>query len=324
VRYLVNIWQNFHTNQVYRTDVVGVFNNSVRWVAGLLFSVLGINRLKRISLLDNSPLAELLDEILPCEKIQQSIDDGLLHALSITASGYESGESVTFYQGVEDIEPWHRTRRVGVPTNIEVKHLLASAAIPFIFPATMINREYFGDGSMRQIAPVSSALHLGATRILVIGATNDALEVSRRAESGAYPTLAQIAGHALNSIFLDSMEVDLERVQTINELVETMPEDALLATGLRHVELLVIRPSEPIDKIAERYMRELPWTIRILLRLAGVAPHSGSATLVSFLLSERKYCRALIDLGYNDAQQQREEIMRFLGVSSDRNNRMPQ
>ena len=324
VGYLVNIWQNFRTYQVYRTDALGVFNNSVRWLAGLLLSMLGINRLKRISLLDNTPLSDLLDEILPCEKIQQNIDAGLLYALSITASGYESGESVTFYQGVTDIEPWHRTRRVGVPTNIEPRHLLASAAIPFIFPATMINREYFGDGSMRQIAPVSSALHLGATRIMVIGSTNDALEVSRRVESGAYPSLAQIAGHALNSIFLDSMEVDLERVQTINRLVETLPEETLLASGLRHVELLVIRPSEPIDKIAERYMDELPWTIRVLLRLVGAAPHSGGATLVSFLLSERKYCRALIDLGYRDAMQQRDEIMRFLDIAPEVDGGMPQ
>jgi len=120
------------------------------------------------------------------------------------------------------------------------------------------------------------------------------------------------------------MEVDLERVRTINELVETMPEDALLATGLRHVELLVIRPSEPIDKIAERHMSELPWTIRVLLRLIGASPHSGGATLVSFLLSEKKYCRALIDLGYRDAQQQREEIERFLGISAGSGNGMPQ
>lgn len=324
VRYLVNVWQNFHTYQVYRTDVVGVFGNSTRWLAGLVLSMLGINRLKRISLLDNTPLSELLDQILPCERIQQNIDAGLLHALSITASGYESGESVTFYQGVAEIEPWHRTRRVGVPTNIGPRHLLASAAIPFIFPATMINREYFGDGSMRQIAPVSSALHLGATRIMVIGSTNDALEVSRRVESGAYPTLAQIAGHALNSLFLDGMEVDLERVQTINELVEAMPEETRRATGLRHVELLVIRPSEPIDKIAERYMSDLPWTIRLLLRLIGAAPHSGGSTLVSFLLSERKYCRALIDLGYRDAMRQREEIMRFLDIAPEAEGGMPQ
>ncbi|HCI13366.1 MAG: Patatin [Gallionellales bacterium GWA2_60_142] len=324
VRYLTNVWKNFHTYEVYRTDAVGVFNNSMLWLAGLVLSGLGINRLKQISLLDNTPLAELLDKILPCDKIQQSIDAGLLHALSITASGYESGKSVTFYQGVPDIEPWHRTRRVGVPTNIEPKHLLASSAIPFIFPATMINREYFGDGSMRQIAPVSSALHLGATRILVISATNDALELSRRSEHGDYPSLAQIGGHALNSIFMDSMEVDLERVQTINRLVELMPEEIRRATGLKHVELLVIKPSESIDKIAERYMSELPWTIRVLLRLAGAAPHGRGSALISFLLSERKYCQALIELGYRDAQQRRDEILRFLDVSPHRDSGMPQ
>lgn len=324
VHYLANIWKNFHTYEVYRTDAVGVFNNTMLWLAGLVLSGLGINRLKRISLLDNTPLAELLDEILPCDRIQQSIDDGLLHALSVTASGYESGKSVTFYQGAGDIEPWKRTRRLGVPTRIEVKHLLASSAIPFIFPATLINREYFGDGSMRQIAPVSSALHLGATRIMVVGATNDALEASRRSEPGAYPSLAQIAGHALNSIFMDSMEVDLERVQTINRLVELMPDEMRDAAGLRHVELLVIKPSESIDKIAERYMSELPWTIRLLLRLVGAAPRSGGSALVSFLLSERKYCQALIELGYRDAQQQRDEIVRFLGVPSPHDDEMPQ
>lgn len=324
VRYLAGIWQNFHPDQVYRTDALGVLSNTLRWLAGLLLSAVGINRMKQVSLLDNRPLAELLDEILPCEMIQQSIDGGLLHALSVTASGYESGQSVVFYQGVAGIEPWKRTRRVGVPTLIEARHLLASAALPFIFPATQINREYFGDGSMRQIAPISSALHLGATRILVIGSTNEALESARRAQSGNYPSLAQIAGHALNSIFLDNMEVDLERVQTINRLVEAMPEATRRATGLRHIELLVIRPSEPIDRIAERHMSELPWTIRLLLRLAGAARSSGGATLVSFLLSEKTYCRALIDLGYRDALRQRDEIVRFLGIAPDGGNGLSQ
>lgn len=324
VRYLSSIWQNFHTSHVYRTDVLGVSNNLVRWIAGLVLNGLGIYRLKQVSLLDNTPLVELLEQVLPCEKIQQSIDDGLLHALSITASGYESGHSVTFYQGVAGIEPWHRTRRVGIPTQIDTRHLLASAAIPFIFPAEKINREYFGDGSMRQIAPIGSALHLGATRILVIGATNEEIEHSRHVEPGTYPSLAQIAGHALNSIFMDSMEVDLERVQTVNQLVEMMPEQTRIKTGLRHVDMLVIRPSESIDKLAERFMPELPWTIRVLLRLIGAAPRSGGSVLVSFLLSESKYCRALIDLGYRDAMKQREEIMRFLGTPVPRDSGMPQ
>jgi len=324
VRYLNNIWKNFHANQVYRTDVLGVFNNSMKWFAGLLLSGLGINRLKRVSLLDSSPLFDLLEDILPCEKIQDSIDAGLLYALSVTASGYGSGQSVTFYQGAKQLVPWRRTRRVGMPTQIEIKHLLASSAIPFIFPATLINREYFGDGSMRQIAPISSALHLGATRVLVIGVNNVASdEQAKRSEIGDYPSLAQIAGHALNSIFLDSMEVDLERVRRINELVADMPEAMRERLDLRHVDVFSIAPSQPIEKIAERYAGELPWTIRLLLRLVGATGHSG-ATLLSYLLSERKFCNALIELGYQDAMLRRDEILHFLNRPSQPNGGMPQ
>ncbi|MDZ4201465.1 MAG: patatin-like phospholipase family protein [Gallionella sp.] len=324
VRYLNNIWKNFHANQIYRTDAVGVFNNTMLWLAGLILSGLGINRIKQVSLLDNSPLSNLLDQVLPCEKIQQSIDAGLLRALSITASGYASGHSVTFYQGTDDIAPWRRTRRIGIPTKIENKHLLASSALPFIFPATLINREYFGDGSMRQIAPISSALHLGATRILVIGSTTDALEHDRHPEASEYPSLAQIAGHALNSIFLDSMEVDLERVQTVNKLVAMMPEDVRQRVGLTHLELLVISPSESLDKIAESHAANLPWTIRLLLRLVGAAQKNGGATLTSFLLSEKKYCSTLIDLGYRDAMQRRDEISRFFSPPRASDQGMPQ
>lgn len=324
VRYLDNIWKNFHANQVYRTDVIGVFGNTARWLAGLILNGLGINRLRRISLLDNSPLVEFLDEVLPCEKIQGSIDAGLVHALSITASGYGSGQSVTFYQGVDEIVPWNRARRVGIPTQIENKHLLASSALPFIFPATLINREYFGDGSMRQIAPISSALHLGATRIMVIGVTaNGDAGQAMRTDMSDYPSLAQIAGHALNSIFLDSMEVDLERVQRINGLAALLPEMLREQADIRHVEILVISPSQPIEKIAERYAAELPWTIRLLLRLVGAVQHGGSI-LVSYLLSERKYCSALIDLGYQDALKRRDEILRFLEMQPSRDDELPQ
>ena len=324
VRYLDNIWKNFHANQVYRTDVVGVFNNSMLWLAGLILSGLGINKLKQISFLNNSPLLELLEEILPCEKIQDSIDAGLLHAIGITASGYGSGQSVTFYQGVEQLEPWRRTRRVGVPTKIGISHLLASAAIPFIFPAVRIHREYFGDGSMRQIAPISSVLHLGATRVLVIGITaNVTTERSTRNGHDEYPPLAQIAGHALNSIFLDSMEVDLERVYRLNELASMLPEDVLARADIKNVDVLVVAPSQSVEKIAERHVAELPWTIRLLLRLVGATRYSG-ASLVSYLLSEKSFCRALIDLGYQDAMQRRDEILKFLDVQPAQDTEMPQ
>lgn len=327
VQYLTNTWKNFHANQIYRTDVVGVFNNSMLWLAGMIFSAIGINKLHQVSLLDNSPLVELLEEMLPCEKIQESIDAGLLHALSITASGYGSGQSVTFFQGVKQLVPWRRKGRVGMPTQIEIKHLLASSALPFIFPATLINREYFGDGSMRQIAPISPALHLGATRVLIIGVSVNGNpehpDQADRADIGEYPSLASIAGHTLNSIFLDSMEVDLERLKKINDLVAIMPEEMRDRANLRHVDVLVVSPSQPIEKIAERYAAELPWTIRLLLRLVGARKHSGG-TLVSYLLSEKKFCRALIDLGYQDALKQREEIMDFLEVKSGQDDGMPQ
>lgn len=326
VQYLTSTWKNFHANQIYRTDAIGVFNNTVLWLAGLLFSAIGINKLHNVSMLDNSPLVDFLQDMVPYERIQKSIDAGLLHALSITASGYGSGQSVTFYQGVKELVPWRRTGRVGVPAQIEIKHLLASSAIPFIFPATLVNREYFGDGSMRQTAPIGSALHLGATRVLVIGVTaNGYTDLADRNDLSEYPTLAKIAGHALNSIFLDSMDVDLERVKKMNSLVAMMPEALRERANLRHVDVLVISPSQPIDKIAERYVGDLPWTIRLLLRMTGARQHSHSGTtLVSYLLSEKNYCRALMELGYQDALKRREEIMEFLELKPHTNAEMPQ
>ncbi len=324
VQYLDNTWKGFHANHIYRTDVIGVFNNSILWLVGMLFSAIGINKLNQVSLLDNSPLVELLEDMVPYEKIQENIDAGLLHALSITTSGYGSGQSVTFYQGVKQLEPWRRTGRIGTPAQIEIKHLLASAALPFIFPARLIHREYFGDGSMRQIAPISPALHLGATRVLIIGVTvNGYVEQPERSEMSEYPSLARIAGHTLNSIFLDSMEVDLERLKKINDLVAIMPEEMRERANLRHVDVLVVSPSQPLEKIAERYVMELPWTIRLLLRLVGARQHSGGI-LISYLLSESKYTRALIDLGYQDALKRRDEIMRFLNMPPQPVAEMPQ
>lgn len=315
VKYLLGIWNNSHVSDIYRSDVVGVFINSVRWLGGLVLSMLGINRMNRISLLDNSPLTVFLEETLPCEKIQENIDAGALHALSITASGYGSGYSVTFYQGVPELQPWKRARRLGMETKIGIEHLLASSAIPFIFPAVHIHREYFCDGSVRQIAPISSALHLGADKVLLIGAWHADDDEGRRNKMDDYPSLAQIAGHALDSIFLDGLEVDLERLQRINNAVKLIPEELRTATHMLYIDVLVITPSQPLEKIAERYIMQLPWTIRLLLRAVGVMRRSG-ANLVSYLLFDKLYCRALVDLGYQDALKRRDEIIKFLDQDS--------
>jgi NTE family protein len=196
-----------------------------------------------------------------------------------------------------------------------VEHLIASSALPFIFPPVHINREYFGDGSMRQIAPVSPALHFGADRLLVIGVGRQlgGREVERN-KVEKYPSLAQIAGHALNSIFLDSLETDLERLQRINHTVELIPADVLKRTGfpLHHVEFRLLSPSVELETIAVRHAHELPRTIRLLLASVGAMRRSGS-NLLSYLLFEKSYCRALIQLGYQDTMTRKEDLLAFLG-----------
>jgi NTE family protein len=312
VRRLMLVWKYFHADQVYRSDVLGVIGTGSNWLAALLLGGLGKNN--PTSLLDNAPLAQLLRRHLDFPAIRRSIESGALYALSVTASGYTSGQSVSFFQGVPGLAGWQRARRIGVPEMIDIDHLMASSALPFIFPAVPLRREFFGDGSMRQIAPISPALHLGADRVIVIGAGRPAGSATERTRTIAYPSLAQIAGHALNSIFLDSLEVDIERLQRINRTIRLIsPEDrSRHDLQLREIDVLVISPSEEIDKIAARHTRELPRPIRFLLRGLG-ATRTGGATLISYLLFEPAYCRALIALGYKDTMARREEILRSIG-----------
>jgi len=310
VRRLVYVWRNFNVDKVFRADAPGVLANGLRWAAALMLG--GLGRRNPHALLDRAPLRRLLRETMPCERIQQSIDAGALHALSVTASGYGSGQSVSFYQGVSSLATWRRARRVGSAANITIDHLMASSAIPFVFAAEKINREYFGDGSMRQIAPISPALHLGAERVLVVGVRHE-IPVPSRRENAEYPSLAQIAGHVLNSIFLDSLEADLERLERINKTISLIPTDLLREGGvtLRNVDVLVIAPSADLEKIAARHAHHLPRTIRFLLRGLGAFNRHGS-NLVSYLLFEKPFCRELIDLGYKDAMHRKDEILRFL------------
>ncbi|MEJ2361022.1 MAG: patatin-like phospholipase family protein [Gammaproteobacteria bacterium] len=308
---LLRVWGNFRVSQVFYSDFKSISLIAWRWLIALGLG--GLGKRRPLALLDRKPLRELLQQRLDFNRIQSIIDRGMLHAVSITASGYSSGQSVTFYQGVESIVPWSRVRRFGSKCQLNIDHLMASSAIPFLFEAVKVNREYFGDGSMRQMAPLSAALHLGADRILVIGNQREDETQLHRNNTAEYPSLAQIAGHILDSIFLDSMETDLERLERINKTIDIIPTRRLRKNEipLRKASAFVIAPSLNLGELAQEYLYELPRTLRYMLKGIGALRGHGSG-LTSYLLFEKGYCRHLIRLGYKDAQQEREKIAEFL------------
>ena len=301
---LIEVWEHMRCENIYRTDAWHIMRTGARWLTAMML----VSRRNPVSLLDNSPLREMLQRTLPFPRIQDHIDAGHLYAVCVTASGYTSGQSVSFFRGGSGLEGWERNQRIGAAVPLSLDLLLASSALPFIFPAVKFHREYFGDGSMRQIAPVSPALHLGADRVLIVGTGRQSADQAR-ARSNVYPSLAQIAGHALNSIFLDSLMVDIERLERINRTVSLVPQEKLASggIGLRPVKVLFISPSQPIERIAARFIHELPATVRFILRPTGALNRSGS-NLASYLLFEESFCRALIDLGYEDTASREAEV----------------
>jgi NTE family protein len=294
--------------QVYRTDIFAFLRSLLRW---LISSAAGGRAVTRSALLDSTPLKRLLRLVINFQRIEESIRQGHLRALSITASSYATGESVAFFQGAEGVDEWTRARRLGRRSDIGVQHLLASAAIPLLFPAEKVDGSYYGDGAVRQLAPVSPALHLGADKLLVIGVSGNVSADHQRQLSG-YPSLAQVLGHVLNSVFVDTLEGDVERLERINRTVEALGKRARSQHGiqLRQVDVLKIYPSQPIDEIAAEHIKELPRTLRFFLSGSG-ATRSPGASAVSYLLFEPGFTGRLMSLGYQDAKAREDEIRAF-------------
>ncbi|MFZ6642815.1 patatin-like phospholipase family protein [Undibacterium sp. TC4M20W] len=318
---MLHIWENFEAAQVYRADSLGVMRSGARWLTLWSFGWL-LNKWRKAppnSLLDNSPLEALLSRMLDLSSLDAAFSNGSLHALAVTASSYTAGQHLTFYQTLADIEPWVRSQRLAQRDFIGVQHLLASAAIPFIFPAVPLNwggrMEYCGDGSMRQLAPISPAIHLGAQKVLIVGAGRLTEPPSVNTEVARYPSLAQIAGHALSSIFLDSLAVDIERLMRINKTLSMLPPELLEKTPLRPVDLLVIAPSERLDEIASRHTNSLPLPVRTMLGGIGATEARGSA-LASYLLFESTYTKELIALGRRDTRARVDDVLHFFGVDT--------
>ncbi|MDR2309245.1 MAG: patatin-like phospholipase family protein [Paucimonas sp.] len=316
VQQLTRFWQRFRSDLVLRSDWPGVIRQASRFVG---HSLLGLGSHVPVALLDSRPLRRLLHEHLDLDGIAHSLAANQLRAVAVTAFGYESGQAVTFYQGRDTIEPWLRHRRIGMPTSLSIDHLLASSAIPLLFAPVRLGEEYFGDGAVRQSAPISPALHLGASRVLVVGVSGNPQRPApplptQRVFSGQQPSLAQIGAHMLNSTFIDSLEDDIELLQRLNHLSHLLPRHLdIRRLGLAPIEVLVVAPSQPLDEIAARHRRELPAALRLFLRGPGATKTSGAGVL-SYLLFEASYCSELIELGRKDALAKQRELRHFLGI----------
>jgi NTE family protein len=311
---LLRLWRKLRISDVYYSDMPSLSRLGLRWLASV---VTGRNaRTDALSMLDNAPLRKLLEREVDFGVIAKRTHEGHLTALTVNATSYRSGQSVTFVQGNGQAHAWERVRRHAELTAIGVDHLMASVAIPFIFPAARIGDDYFMDGSVRQIAPLAPALHLGAGRlfVLAVGHFFGGKQKARLANGAPpYPSFATTASHALSSVFLDNLAADLERLVAVNRMIDRMAAADAISAGadVGHVDAMLMAPTIDLGARALDYAALLPPGVRTLLRGLGAMQESGS-TMMSYLMFDRAYCRLLIRQGYADAMARRAEIEAFL------------
>ena len=315
---LESLWRSLQPELIYKTALGSLLKSLARLGVSLFNEGVGAHR--PLALLDNSPLRQLLHDCIRFEGIEQSIACGDLEAVAVTATGYTSGHSVSFFEAASGVLGWQRHRRIGSPTRLTLDHLMASAAIPTIFPAVKLNREYFGDGALRQTAPISPALHLGANRLFIIGVSGNRNPEHwyRRKVVRHSPSMAQIMGHLFSSAFIDALEGDIEHMERINELLALIPDQLRnqCQLPLRPVESMIISPSEAVDSIAGRKIRYLSSSLRFALRAVGATTKGGGATAASYLLFAPPFCGTMIDLGYKDTLWERSAIEQFFQLQA--------
>jgi NTE family protein len=302
-------WKSFTTDKVYYSSISRVINHFIKnFISGHQADY----AIKHpVSLLNNEPLRQLLNKILQYHRIDDNIRHGYLSGIAITASSYTTGDSLCFFQAEDKYAPWYRVKRRGEPCQINTEHLLASSAIPMVFPSVKIRNEHYGDGTIHQLSPLSPALHLDAEKILIIG-VDQPKEPRYAFENNPHPpNTATIAGHLLDTIFTDTLHSDIERLERVNNTLDLISDEHKQDYQLKHVEHLLINPSHDFNNIANEYFDELPIAIKTLLRVSGINQDSESSIL-SYLLFEKGFCSRLMKLGFEDALNKERELIEFL------------
>jgi NTE family protein len=295
------VWRDFRVHHVIKADAVSVLRSGLQWILALTTGGWLVHPPR--SVFDNTPLWELLRKNLRFEGIPRGMYKQHLRAVGICATSYSDADSVTFYACSGPIEPWTRAARKGARVQLTLEHLMASLSIPFLFRPIFLHQQYFGDGAMRQTSPLSPAIHLGANRLVVIGVGDPAAAGLGMPAIRTEPTFGQMFGFMLDSLFMDQLQSDLERIEAHNE-----------GTKVPRIDCLVLTPSQDLSEIARRHRSQLPRSLRALLRAMGANSSKPSAgTLLSYLLFERGYTRELIALGLRDARARAEEIRAFVG-----------
>jgi NTE family protein len=298
------VWREFRVHHVFKADAVSMLRSGLHWM--LAFITGGWLVHPPHSLFDNTPLWNLLREQLDFDGIPRSLYKKHLQGIGVCATCYADADSVTFYASSSPVEPWARVFRKGARVQLTLDHLMASLSIPFLFRPVLLHDQYFGDGAMRQTSPLSPAIHLGANRLFIIGVNDPVVTGSTANRRAVEPSFGQMFGFMLDSLFMDTLNADLERIGRYNE-----------SNDKRRVEFLVMTPSQDVNKIARRHARELPRSLRTLMRTMG-ANTAASTLLLSYLLFERGFTRELIALGYADARARAAEIRAFLALENAR------
>jgi NTE family protein len=304
---LARVWGDFRIDQVFRADGLAMMRSGLHLLLALLSGgwLLPMPR----ALLDNSPLARLLAANVDFAGLRRALASGRPESIAVTASSVTGGDAVTFVESSRNFAPWERVGRRGVAAKLAVDHLMASSAIPLLFPSVRMNGAHYGDGALRQATPLAPAIHLGADRILVVGVR----PAGQAGEAGAAPpNMAEQFGFMLDALFAGSLQADLERLNRVNGLLAEMRPGAA-PFGMRRVETLVVLPERDPRDAAIRHRASAPASVRALLRMLGARGGRGGG-LLSYVLFEHPYTRELIEAGERDAGLRRDEICRFLGI----------